>query len=162
MATRPMRIANRVRPSSRRDGGRCGRRRKAGSSKAGVARRSATAPLLLDSGCIALPLLNAPVADFDTPLGSVGHLLVVGDHDNRAAIGMHLLQEFENGPFVVSVQLARRLICEHEWRIVGQRARDRDALTLATRELAGSMLKPRAEADAAQQRRGPGTPLREG
>ena len=51
------------------------------------------------------------------------------------------------------VQRAGRLVGEHDLRLGDERARDRDALLLAARQLRGPVARPVAEADAARARR---------
>ena len=53
---------------------------------------------------------------------------------------------------VLAVEVAGRLVGEHEQRIVHERARDRHALLLAARELAGAVVEAVAEPDDPQRR----------
>ena len=49
------------------------------------------------------------------------------------------------------VEVARRFVCKDEIRAVGQSARHGNALLLAARKLAGSMIEPVSKAERSQQ-----------
>ena len=50
--------------------------------------------------------------------------------------------------------MARRLVAQEQLRLLGERARDRDALRLAARQLGRQMIELRAETDQLEQLRG--------
>ena len=61
---------------------------------------------------------------------------LVRDDDHRHAVAGELLHHLEHLADHLRVERARRLVEEHQRRLHGQRARDRDALLLAAGELA--------------------------
>ena len=69
--------------------------------------------------------------------------LIVGRDQRRAAFAAHQVQEFgEDDVGGVLVEIAGRLVGEHQRRLVGERAGDRDALLLAARQLRRAMVEP--------------------
>ena len=81
-----------------------------------------------------------------------GEALVVGGDQRGAAFAAHQVQELgEDGVGGVLVEIAGRLVGEHQRRLVGERAGDRDALLLAARQLGRAMLEPLAKAERAEQ-----------
>ena len=68
------------------------------------------------------------------------------------AFAAHQLDELaEHSIGGVLVEIAGRLVRQHQLRLVGERARDRDTLLLAARKLARTMVEPRAQAQRAEQ-----------
>ena len=61
-------------------------------------------------------------------------------------------QQVEDVPAVVRVEIAGRLVGEDQRRIVGQRARDGDALLLAARQLRRVVMSAIVQADLVEQR----------
>ena len=77
-----------------------------------------------------------PVLEPDLAARASGELRVVGDHDDRSSVLADEAREDLEDPLrVLRVEIPRRLVGENERRIVGDRARDRDALLLPAREL---------------------------
>jgi hypothetical protein len=74
---------------------------------------------------------TAPLESHDTP-GVRGHGGIMCDQDNRSAGLAQRLKDPHDLGCRVSVQVARRFVCEHEIRLVDERPRDGDALLLAT------------------------------
>ncbi len=75
-------------------------------------------------------------------VGARGEVVVVRDEDERrAAPAVHLDHEVEDVPAVARVEVARRLVCEEDGRLVGEGARDGHALLLAARELRRVMVR---------------------
>ena len=64
-----------------------------------------------------------------------GDLVVVGDHDDRRAGRVQLVQQREDVLAGAAVEVAGRLVGEHDRRPPEQRAGDRDPLALAARQL---------------------------
>ena len=60
----------------------------------------------------------------------------MGDHEDRRAIGVQLFQQHEDRFTGGAVEVPRGLVGQHDRRAADQRACDRDALALATGELA--------------------------
>ena len=63
-------------------------------------------------------------------------MVVRDDHDRAALVGARAQQAQDHGAGLV-VEVARRLVGEHDGRVVDERPRDREALLLAARELRG-------------------------
>jgi hypothetical protein len=89
-----------------------------------------------------------PVAHHEDAARELGELGVVRDEHDRLAAAPQGLEEREHVEPGARVERARGLVAEQEARRVDERARDRDALLLATRELRGLVVRPIAEADA--------------
>jgi hypothetical protein len=66
------------------------------------------------------------------------HLAVVGDHHDRRALCVQLFQQRQDRRARGAVQVARRLVREHDRRAADQRACDRQPLALTAGELARS------------------------
>ncbi len=64
-------------------------------------------------------------------------------------------QQVHDVPAVGAVEVARRLVGEQDRRVVGQRARQRDALLLAAGELRRIVMRAAGQADLVEQRAGP-------
>ena len=79
---------------------------------------------------------DAAVAQRDGHVGERGQLGIVRhQHDRRLARAIDLEQQLDDLAAGLAVEVAGRLVGEEERRIVGERARDGDALLLAAREL---------------------------
>ena len=97
---------------------------------------------------------RAEVAD-DLAVGEEEHAVgdrrgvrVVGDHHGRLAeVGDHAAQEREDLAAGARVEVAGRLVGEHDRRPRDERAGDRDALLLAAGELGRAVAEPLGEAD---------------
>jgi hypothetical protein len=77
---------------------------------------------------------------------------VVRDHhDGLAEVAAQVAQESEDLDGVLRVEIAGRLVGDHDLGIRHDRARDRDALLLAARHLARHVLGALGEADHAQR-----------
>ncbi len=111
-------------------------------------------------------VLRRPVLD-DRPAvhhhDAIGRLAreahLVGDADHRHAVARELLHHVEHVADRLGVERARRLVEQHQRRVHGERARDRDALLLAAGELAGIRVALVGEADACEQALGVGDGL---
>ena len=85
----------------------------------------------------------------------LGERRIVRDHDDGLAVALvELLQQRHDLARRAAVEIAGRLVGEQQVRLVRQRARDRDALLLAARELPRPMVLAAAEAHRLEQRRG--------
>ena len=67
---------------------------------------------------------------------------------------MNRSQQLHDVAPVCRVQVARRFVGEHDRRIVGERAGERDALLLAARQLRGIVMRAAGQSDFLEQRRG--------
>ena len=65
----------------------------------------------------------------------VDHLAVVGDHQDRRTRAVDSVKQLHDPDRRVRVEVPGRLVADQERRVVDDRARDRDALLLAAREL---------------------------
>ena len=66
------------------------------------------------------------------------------DDERRAELAIQLEHQLEHLPRVRAIEIAGRLVGEHDRRLRHQRARDGRALPLAAGELSRAMLEPRA------------------
>jgi hypothetical protein len=83
---------------------------------------------------------DPPVAKHDHPLGDRGGRRIVGDQDQRLALGaVQLTQQLEDLGARVGVEVARRLVGKHQLRFREKRTRHRDPLLLSARQLRGQM-----------------------
>src|SRR5207237_109657 len=73
---------------------------------------------------------------------------IVRDHADRRSTAMQLAQQLHNRFAVRRVEVSRRLVCEQDEWIPGNRTRDGDALLLTAGELCGIVLHAMAHADA--------------
>ncbi len=73
------------------------------------------------------------------------------DHEDRAALGVEVLEEPEDLGPRVRVEVARGLVREDDARVVDEGARDRRALALAARELRRPVVQPVAELDGLEE-----------
>ena len=64
---------------------------------------------------------------------------------------MQILHQRQDVGAGLRVEVAGRLVGQQDRRIHGQRARDRDALALAARELVGKMIQARAQLHQVEQ-----------
>ena len=78
---------------------------------------------------------DAAVEQRDLTRAAGGDLVVVGDHDDRRALGVELVEQGQIACAGGAVEVAGRLVGEHDRRPADERARDRDALALPAREL---------------------------
>ena len=79
---------------------------------------------------------QAPLGSYrGRPVGTLGHILIVRDHDDGLAIGMQLAQQVEDFQAGLGIQVAGGLIGQDHQRIVHQGPRHGDALLLAAGEL---------------------------
>src|SRR6185312_1734044 len=88
------------------------------------------------------------VPHLDAPLEGGGDAGIVSDEHERRAVGGQVVQERHHLGAGLGVQVARRLVGEHDDRPLGQGAGDGHALALAARELAGTVIETVAEPDA--------------
>ena len=76
--------------------------------------------------------------------------MIVGDHDNRGAAGIELLDESHDVLAGLAIQVSGRFVSEDDVGRADQRSRDRDPLPFATRELGRFVAHPMGEADLSQ------------
>ena len=77
----------------------------------------------------------------------VDHLAVVRHHQDRRARAVDPVEELHDPDGRVGVEVPGRLVADEQRRVVDERARDRDALLLATGELVGQGVHLVREAD---------------
>ena len=89
-------------------------------------------------------------------VGDVEDAVVVGDDQDRRTLfprqRLHAVDDLAPGGLV---ERRRGLVGQHDRGVADQRARDRDALALAARQLVGALVDVRAEADRLEHRLGP-------
>ena len=86
----------------------------------------------------------------------------MGDHRDRRALVVELLEQGEDRGPGGAVEVAGRLVGEHDRGPPDQRTRDRDPLPLTARELVRSCLEPVAEPDRGEHLGRGQTPLGDG
>ena len=92
------------------------------------------------------------VAHRDDALRDARHATLVGDDDERhAVLRVELAEEVDHFLAGLGVEVAGRLVAQQQLRRAEQRARDRDALLLAARQLARPAVREVGEPDAAQR-----------
>ena len=79
--------------------------------------------------------------------------IVRGDDDRRAA-RVDLAEQIHDFERQIGIEVAGRLVGEHELRVVDERARDGDALLLAARQLFGKRVHAVLQADPLQHLKG--------
>src|SRR5205807_8232739 len=77
------------------------------------------------------------------------------EHQRAATFTIEREQQRDDRPARRRIEIAGGLVREEEPRLTRDRARERDALLLAARELHGIVVPARAEADGVEQRRRP-------
>ena len=94
----------------------------------------------------------AAVGEEQDAVGDLGRMRVVRDHHHRLAelLGRRA-QELEDAGARLRVEVAGRLVGEHDRRPRDERAGDRDALLLAARELGRTVVAPVGQPDPLQQ-----------
>ena len=101
----------------------------------------------------------APVAQGDRRGSEAAMLAVVGDDEDRRAVGVQLASSADDPGARARVEVARRLVGEHDRRPPEQCPRDRDPLALAARQLRRHVAEPVAEPDPVERRARPLPPL---
>jgi hypothetical protein len=111
-----------------------------------VSERTASRPIIGS-----LSLRSGRRASRSTRRDRPASAVVVRDDHERRAVGVDAIEQ--RGDLLAGrlIQLARRLVGQQEARAVGERARDRDALHLAARELRRPVIGARAEPDVLEQ-----------
>src|SRR5262245_3590696 len=93
-----------------------------------------------------------PVDELHAPAEPQREVRAVRDHDERGAVhAVHLEQELEHLICGLRIEIAGRLVGEHEARLEYERARDRHALAFAAGELADRVIHAVLEADLGEQ-----------
>ena len=96
---------------------------------------------------------DAAVAQDEPRIGHRRQLGVVRhEHERRAARRVDVAQQLHDVAAVGAVEVAGRLVGQHDRRIVGQRARERHALLLAARELRRVVMRAAGQPDFLEQR----------
>src|SRR5919198_4901491 len=75
---------------------------------------------------------DAPVADADLARKADGDLALVGDDDDRRALGVQLVDQGHDRPTGGAVEIAGRLVGQDNRRPPDQRSRDGPPLALAS------------------------------
>src|SRR5690606_16261621 len=94
---------------------------------------------------------HLPVSHSYMSAGAIPHLDIVGDDQQRNALGVQRLDGSKDLGARGVVQVARRLIRKQYRRLHHHRASDRDTLALAARQLVRSMTRTALEAQALEQ-----------
>ena len=102
---------------------------------------------------------DPPVAQVDLAVGGRGDLGVVGDEDDRPAGGVELVEQRHDLGAGVAVEVAGRLVGEDQRRLRDERARDRDPLLLAARQLGRLVVEAIAQPEPLEGGRRPRRPL---
>jgi hypothetical protein len=84
-----------------------------------------------------LVLDDAPVEEVDRPLGVLGESRIVRDHADRRALAVQLAQQPHDRLAVGGVEVSGGLVGEQDERLSSDRARDSDALLLASESCDG-------------------------
>ena len=93
------------------------------------------------------------LVEVDHAVGPRGRLRVVRHHDDRLAeLLVQAPQQLEDLVARLRVEVARGLVGDQDLRVGHDRARDRDALLLAARELPRVVVHPVGEADDRERR----------
>src|SRR6266545_4234175 len=91
---------------------------------------------------------DAAVRQEEDPVGNGRRRRVVRDHDGRLTVGLdRVAQKLEDLVTRLRVEVARRLVREHDRRPRNHCASDRDSLLLAARELGRPVRQPVGESD---------------
>ena len=86
---------------------------------------------------------------------------IVGDHHDRLPeLAVQPVEQVQDVRGRLAVQIPGRLVGDHQQRIAHERARDRNALLLAARQLVRIMPHPVRQADHAEQQFDPLAPFR--
>src|SRR4051794_33901343 len=85
---------------------------------------------------------DAAVEEMDAAVGVAHITRVVGDHRDRRALPVQLLQQLHDGLAVFGVEVSGRLVREQDCGVAGDRARDGHTLLLTARELARKVARP--------------------
>src|SRR5690349_8405270 len=98
------------------------------------------------SACDALVALDQAVAEVDLTEGVRRDIGFVGDQHDRLSRGVQLFEQAHDLLACGRVEVSGRLVGEEDGGVVHERSGDRDALSLAARELVGLMLHAVGEA----------------
>ena len=100
--------------------------------------------------------MQVAVAQLADVAAALGQRRGMRDHHERPALVLGKLDE-QAGDRIRGRRVERsgRLVREDERRLVDERPYDRDALALATRQLARTVIEPCSQADALEERAGP-------
>ena len=114
---------------------------------------SSRSPLTIDRDREFLHDPSRPLRHHQHALGQVDGLVdVVGDHDDGLAGRLPQPQQLVlHGLARLRVERAERLVEQQDFRIVGERARDRDALLHAARQFARKAMLEALQADGADE-----------
>ena len=97
--------------------------------------------------------LDQAVAHDDHALGVGRDVRLVGDQHDRDAVAGERAEQRHHLVAGARIEVAGRLVGQHQARLVDQRARDRDPLLLPAGELAGMVVQAVAQADPLQRGR---------
>src|SRR5690349_7686713 len=95
-------------------------------------------------------LYDGTVPEQDAAPRVACHIGVVGDDDDGDALAVELAQKAHDVGRRLAIERTRGLVGQQQLGIVDERAGDRHALLLATRELLGMVVEPIAEPDLLQ------------
>src|SRR5688572_4710321 len=143
VAFRPMAIASEATATSANSGRRCSTRT--------ARRRFPEVQVNAMASVPALLVHDAAVEQLDRALRVPREARVVRHHADRAALLVQVAEQVHHRLAVRRVEVPGGLVREQDQRIAGERARDRDTLLLAARELARQVLRAVRHADALER-----------
>src|SRR5690606_30147537 len=81
------------------------------------------------------------IAEGDDTVGSAGQIVIVrGNQRGSAFVADERLQGFKHPVAGLRIEIAGRLVCEDDARMIGRSTGDGDALLLTTREFGRTMI----------------------
>ena len=102
-------------------------------------------------GLLRLVVDDQAVAQHDDAPRVRGDVVLVGDEDDRDALRDQPLEDRHHLVRGLGVEVAGRLVGHDDRRVADERARDRDALLLAARQLVRVVVRAVVEADAVER-----------
>src|SRR5690606_13395930 len=125
-------------------------------ARAATAGEGRIAPTRAATSATSRRLDEPRIADREHAVGSADDLAAMGRHHERRAVApAGVVEQREQALGGLEVEVAGRLVREHDARPVRQGACDRDPLLLAARELLRETLLAAGELEVAEQRRDP-------
>ena len=105
----------------------------------------------------AASILDAAIHDVDDPVAPLREIEVVGHHQEAGAtFAVHLPHQLEHAVGRRGVQVAGRLVCQHEVGVHGERPRNRYPLLLAAGHVGGQVARNLRQAHTLHQAAGAG------
>lgn len=98
----------------------------------------------------------------DGALRDPGHVGIMGDHDDRPALSMQILQDAQDDIAVLGVEIAGRFVCQKDGRVVGQCPGNGHPLGFPPGQLGRVMIGAFGQPDLGEQLQRPCLPFRSG